>query len=107
MVEAARQAIDAGLQSFCREEGDFTMSAAMRRSAVDHILAQTGIFEALQAERDKERDAVVAWLRKRAEILAIPGASPADLERVEHAKAIFALFADAIAANQHRSAEHV
>lgn len=50
------------------------------------------------AERDKERDAAVAWLRERAEIY-----------RSEYAVSVDPVvrnIADAIATNQHRSADH-
>ena len=44
MTQAMRNAIDAGLRAFCSETGDFDMSSAMRRSAVDHIMGQPGMF---------------------------------------------------------------
>jgi hypothetical protein len=44
VTEIMRAAIDAGLRAFCSETGDFDMSPTMRRSAVDHIMSQPGMF---------------------------------------------------------------
>lgn len=38
--EGIRQAVDAGLQGFCKDAPDFAMSPKMRQDAVDYILAQ-------------------------------------------------------------------
>jgi hypothetical protein len=48
--DSLREALDAGLRSFCSVTEDFTMSSAMRRSAADHILAQPGLFAALKPD---------------------------------------------------------
>lgn len=61
------------------------------------------IDQALQVERDKERDAVVAWLRERegAWRLIINEHRGIGAPHVPRA------LADALEVNQHRSAEHV
>lgn len=69
-----------------------------------HVL----IDAALQAERDKERGSVVAWLGKRAESLTVhPDATEADRQRADFAKEVIAIFAEAVRINKHRGTEHV